>query len=375
MNTNIYIFKEANDLLDNFIFNHLNSYYQLRNYDYGIENRTNVSQISKYTSHRILYEFDIIEKLKKYDKKQKFTDEILWRIYWKGYLENYKSIWFEYINFKENSNNSYLISSAMNGKTGIDCFDTWIEELRENNYLHNHSRMWFASIWIFTLGHPWQLGAKLFMKHLLDGDASSNTLSWRWVAGMHTNKKPYLASKENIDKYTNNRFRDTPISILNEINIIKNSQHQSNKLPVQRSFPNSNILLMFDNDMNIKNRSKLLNSYSKVYILHNVIINNEFELSEKVSQFKRSLIDKVNKLIPNSEVLKSTDIGTYLRSQILVDVIYPGVGHNLDFINKYAYQNQINLNYIYRDEDLIYWNYTKSGFYKFKNSYYKLNNI
>ena len=227
------IFDEANDLLDNFILNHLHSYHQLRNYDYGIENRTNVSQISKYTSHRILYEFDIIEKLKKYDKKQKYTDEILWRIYWKGYLENYKSIWFEYINFKENSNNSYLISSAMNGKTGIDCFDTWIEELRENNYLHNHARMWFASIWIFTLGLPWQLGARLFMKHLLDGDAASNTLSWRWVAGMHTNKKPYLASKENINKYTVNRFRDTPNSISSKINIRKHSQHQSNKLPVR----------------------------------------------------------------------------------------------------------------------------------------------
>ena len=65
------IFEEANDLLDNFIKNHLDSYHQLRNYDYGIENRTNVSQISKYTSHRILYEYDIIEKLKKFDKKKK----------------------------------------------------------------------------------------------------------------------------------------------------------------------------------------------------------------------------------------------------------------------------------------------------------------
>ena len=64
------IFEEANDLLDNFIFNHLHSYHQLRNYDYGIENRTNVSQISKYTSHRILSEYDIIEKLKKHDKKK-----------------------------------------------------------------------------------------------------------------------------------------------------------------------------------------------------------------------------------------------------------------------------------------------------------------
>ncbi len=366
------IFKVANDVLDNFIFNHLVSYHRLRNYDYGINNRTNVSQISKYISHRILYEYDIIEKLKNLDKKKKYTDEILWRIYWKGYLENNKSIWFEYINFKENSNNLSLISSAMDGKTGIDCFDKWIEELRENNYLHNHSRMWFASIWIFTFGFPWQLGARFFMKHLFDGDASSNTLSWRWVAGMHTNKKPYLASKENIDKYTVNRFRKTPINISNKINNIKNNHHQSNKLPVQRSFPNSNILIMFENDMNILNRSELFNSYSKVYILSNGIINNGFELSEKVSQFKLGLIDNINKLIPNSEVLKSTDIDIFLWDQRSIDVIYPGIGHNLDFINKYAYQNQIIINYIYRDKDLKCWNCANSGFYKFKTSFYKL---
>ena len=123
------IFEKADYVLDDFIINQLVSYHQLRNYDYGIENRTNVSQISKYTSHRILYEYDIIEKLKKFDKKKKYTDEILWRIYWKGYLENYKSIWFEYINFKDSSSNSKLINSAMDGKTSIDCFDTWIEEL------------------------------------------------------------------------------------------------------------------------------------------------------------------------------------------------------------------------------------------------------
>ena len=68
-------------------------------------------------------------------------------------------------------------------------------------------------------------------------------------------------------------------------------------------------------------------------------------------------------------------MGNYLCDHSCIDVIYPGVGHNLDLINKYAYQNQINLNYIYRDEDLIYWNYAKSGFYKFKKSYYKLNKI
>ena len=369
------IFEEAKDVLDNFIINNLDSYHQQRNYDYGIKNRTNVSQISKYTSHRILYEYDIVEKLKKFDKKKKFTDEILWRIYWKGYLENHKSIWFEYKNFKENSNNFNLINYAIDGKTGIDCFDTWIEELRENNYLHNHSRMWFASIWIFTLGLPWQLGAKFFLRHLLDGDASSNTLSWRWVAGMHTNNKPYIATKENIDKYTFNRFRNTQIRIQKNINIIQNKKHQLNKLPVQINSPKSNILIMFDNDMNIINRSRLFNSYLKVYILSNEINNNEFDLSKKVSQFKQDLIYKVNKLIPNSEVRKSKELGIIMSNQKCIDVIYPGVGDNLDHMNKYANQNQIIINYIYREKDLINWNYANSGFYKFKTSFYRLNNI
>ena len=45
----------------------------------------------------------------------------------------------------------------------------------------------FASIWIFTLKLPWQLGAE-FLKYLLDGDHASNTLSWRWVAGLQTKR-------------------------------------------------------------------------------------------------------------------------------------------------------------------------------------------
>ena len=127
--------------------------------------------------------------------------------------------------------------------------------------------------------------------------------------------------------------------------------------------------------MNILNRSQLFNSYSKVYILSNRFIHNEIELSEKVIQFKQSLINRINKLIPNSVVIESKEIKTLLYYKHYIDVIYPGVGHNLDLINKYALQYQLKVNYIHRDEDLMYWNYAKSGFYKFKTSFYKLNNI
>ena len=104
-------------------------------------------------------------------------------------------------------------------------------------------------------------------------------------------------------------------------------------------------------------------------------MNNEIELSKRVIQFKLGLIDKINKLIPNSEVLNAKEIGGILRNNRDIDVIYPGVGHNLDLINKYYNQNQIIINYIYREEDLRYWNYTNSGFYKFKTSFYKYNKI
>ena len=72
--------------------------------------------------------------------------------------------------------------------------------------------MWFASIWIFTLRLPWTLGADFFLQHLLDGDPASNTLSWRWVAGLHTRGKAYAARAENIRRYTDGRFSPTNLN-------------------------------------------------------------------------------------------------------------------------------------------------------------------
>ena len=96
--------------------------------------------------------------------------------------------------------------SACAGTTGIEGFDDWSRDLVETGYLHNHARMWFASIWIFTLHLPWELGADFFLRHLLDGDPASNTLSWRWVAGLHTPGKTYLATTDNIARFTGGRF-------------------------------------------------------------------------------------------------------------------------------------------------------------------------
>ena len=141
---------------------------------------------------------------------EKFVQEVFWRTYFKGWLERRPSVWTAYKNEiaaqSKQFPNMRAVRSAQSGETGIACFDAWAHELVETNYLHNHARMWFASIWIFTLRLPWVLGADFFLRHLLDGDPASNTLSWRWVAGLHTRGKNYAAAPWNIAKFTNGRF-------------------------------------------------------------------------------------------------------------------------------------------------------------------------
>jgi len=153
---------------------------------------------------------------------EKFIMEVCWRSYWRGWLEARPPIWQRYLADVERLetrlvNDRGLAAShaeAVTGTTGIDCFDFWVEELKSTGYLHNHARMSFASIWIFTLRLPWQLGADFFYRHLLDACPASNTLGWRWVAGLQTAGKTYLASADTIRRTSGGRFSvQVPLAI------------------------------------------------------------------------------------------------------------------------------------------------------------------
>ncbi len=184
-----------------------------RNYDHGPDGRQNVSQLSPWIRIRLLPEWEVVRTVLETHSAaaaSKFIDEVCWRTYWKGWLQLRPSVWDAYradlAQLLEASREDAAYLRAVEGRTGIECFDGWADELVTHNYLHNHARMWYASIWIHTLKLPWQLGADWFLRHLLDGDPASNTLSWRWVAGLHTLGKTYLARADNICKYTGNRF-------------------------------------------------------------------------------------------------------------------------------------------------------------------------
>ncbi|MFN3280388.1 MAG: FAD-binding domain-containing protein [Tabrizicola sp.] len=176
-----------------------------------------VSTLSPWLRHRLVTEEEVIDATLRAHPQgaEKFLTEVWWRTYWKGWLELRPGIWAAYRQGVQAALNRFAAEpglaaraeAAMLGETGIEGFDDWARELVAAGYLHNHSRMWFASIWIFTLRLPWELGADFFLRHLLDGDPASNTLSWRWVAGLHTPGKTYLATSDNIARNTNGRFR------------------------------------------------------------------------------------------------------------------------------------------------------------------------
>ena len=189
-----------------------------RNADPGPGRKFNVSMLSPYIRHRVVTEHEVVEAvLQKFapSTAEKFIHEVFWRTYWKGWLQMRPQVWRDYLaerdlaraRWEKNPGRLKAWSDAETGQTGIECFDDWVAELKATGYLHNHVRMWFASIWVFTLNLPWALGADFFLRHLIDGDPASNTLGWRWVAGIQTPGKTYLARPDNIEKFTGGRYR------------------------------------------------------------------------------------------------------------------------------------------------------------------------
>jgi len=361
----------AIEKLNKFVDRNLFEYSRLRNFDYGPNNRSNISCLSPYITHGIISELEVIKKsLNKFSfsKNEKFIQEVLWRTYWKGWLELRPNVWTDYLNelkkIREVFKNHTDYKNAIEGNTNIECFNEWVKELKENNYLHNHTRMWFASIWIFTLELPWQLGAEFFMKHLYDGDAASNTLGWRWVAGIQTQGKNYLASEWNIKKFTNNRFNNIK---LNENAPPKTTDKTYTASKLEFNNPQSleeKNLLIFENNLSFEIGDFKDQKFKKIFLISNKNENRTIELSEKLVKFKSQLIEdqkkRLNEKLINCEIIDLSEIQDLSESSY---GLYPTVGENLDFINT----NNLKIEFLYRKLDQFSWQYCNKGFFNFKN--------
>ena len=343
------------------------SYSLDRNFDYGIPHN-NVSRLSPYLRRRFISEYEVLKIIlnkHKYENIEKFIEEIFWRTYWKGWLETHPYVYKEY----ELKHHNQIIPT----KTGIKCFDHWKDELIETGYLHNHSRMWFASIWIFTLKYSWESGANFFKNNLIDWCPASNTLGWRWVAGIQTIGKPYIARAENIKHFTGNRFY--PKGQLHE-DVTLSSIVSSHQKAIDINFPKENLITETDNlgivlnnndltlnqefkDLNInyhtclfklKNGNPLINKFENDIFEDIINNNNQIELVETIESLLRWIeLKKIKKLILPYETVGNE------------------IFKNSSFLNQLS-DKKVTYQFYAREWDTNAFSYAKKGFFNFKKN-------
>ena len=360
---------EALDKLNRYIDKDISNYNSKRNFDFGVNNRSNVSCLSPYITHRLITEYETVKLVLKkhpFQKVDKFIQEIFWRVYWKGWLELRPRVWSDFIedlnSIKEDKN--YV--KAINGETEIECFNDWVKELKEFNYLHNHTRMLFASIWIFTLKLPWQKGAEFFMKHLYDGDAASNTLSWRWVAGIQTKGKNYLAQSWNISKFTNNKYNNVK---LNEtaLPIIDKREYKINPFQISNNEESNENLIIFENETCTDFIEE--KKYKKIYFTLLSNDNRSIKLSTKLMDYKKDIIkSRLNEIKFNAELLDENGLIKLFNTFKSFDIIYPSIGENFTFLKKKIKKNNLKINFITRKEDEFCWKFSNKGYFNFKSN-------
>ena len=365
--------EKALESLGIFIDNDIVNYSSKRNYDFGPIARKNVSCLSPYISHRLINEYEISKKVLSkhpYQRVEKYIQEIYWRVYWKGWLELRPKVWDDFVEDLSTIEESENYHLAINGQTKIECFNDWVKEIKEYNYLHNHTRMWFASIWIFTLGLPWQKGAEFFMKHLLDGDAASNTLSWRWIGGLQTKGKHYLAQTWNISKFSKKQYKNIELRE-NALPLIDNREYKILPLEIQKNNFRNDYLIVFENDLSVE--SLKIKDYKKIYF---ILLNNNLrsiELDSKVLKYKKNIMeDQLSEINDNFELINENKIEELLENLKNFDIVYPSIGENMTFLKKIVKEKKLAVNFITRDEDIFCWNFSNKGYFNFKSNIPKI---
>ncbi|MGW4043435.1 cryptochrome/photolyase family protein [Streptomyces sp. NPDC004721] len=76
------------------------------------------------------------------------------------------------------------------GRTGYPIVDASMRQLLHEGWMHNRGRLLTASFLTKTLYVDWRVGARHFLRYLVDGDIANNQLNWQWMAGTGTDTRP-----------------------------------------------------------------------------------------------------------------------------------------------------------------------------------------
>ncbi len=182
------------------------AYGQSRNYIDGA-----VTYLSPYISRGVISTKQVLDSVLKRGYKlyqiESFVKELCWRDYFQRVGQE-KNLSLPIKQAQTNVAHEQIPLAIMQAKTGIQGIDQAIKQLYETGYMHNHARMYTASVVCNITKSDWLMPAQWMYYHLLDGDWASNACSWQWVAAANSGKK-YYANQENINKYTKTSQRNT----------------------------------------------------------------------------------------------------------------------------------------------------------------------
>ena len=176
-----------------------------------------VTRLSPYISRGVISTKQVFQFIKTLNLPwpacEKLVQELAWRDYWQQvWIAKDEGI-FDDLKHKQTPVRNHEIPTAvLQCNTGIEAVDQAIKLLYETGYMHNHMRMYVASICCNIGNSHWLNPAKWMYSHLLDGDLASNHLSWQWVAGAFSSKK-YFANQSNINKYFQSNQQGTFLDV------------------------------------------------------------------------------------------------------------------------------------------------------------------
>lgn len=298
-----------------------------------------VSHLSPYITAGVVSQKQIVDiLLNKYTLQdlKDFIFELSWREYFYNIWEEKGDQIFKDLKNHQEYENNQVPKVVLTGKTGVYAIDKEIQNLIETGYMHNHARMWVASLCTNFAKSYWYEPSRWMYYHLLDGDLASNTLSWQWVCGAFSNKK-YWFNQDNVNKYSfekqektiiDHQYQDLPNlktpELLKELTLpnlemkypVKESDHILNN--GEKIFIHSIETIKFNTKQvfmyhpwNLNPKHTHNSDIDKIFILDQSFFN-EFPISSKRLNFYLELclnISGIKVVIANFEELKEKFLG------------------------------------------------------------------
>ncbi len=128
---------------------------------------------------------------------ERFVTELAWREFYADVVGHRPdSLWEDLrpnlVCLEYDDSESQAVTAWKEGRTGFPFVDAGMRQLLGSGWMHNRLRMITASFLTKHLHVRWQVGARHFLRHLIDADLASNNHGWQWVAGTGTDAAPYF---------------------------------------------------------------------------------------------------------------------------------------------------------------------------------------